>query len=281
MIDTSATHTLITRSLLETFPHPPIQTISTTTTILHDTYTMISVYGMVSLRIYIYQSYFHTYFCLCIESLGVDPILSMDWCRTYNVILSIHQQELLLHHPQYSQTTVRFQDTIFVPVRLAKSIQLAPYHQHIILLITPLSSASQISYTPDTNLCNQMNIFIPDAILYVRYFRTFILTSNLVIARCTLRRGTILGHITFFSTFPAPVKLASFSCSLPFSLLNSPLITASSIKPKPTPDPSDIDSIIQNLVHLITDPEEEQTFSTILQPCCNVFDVSKPNIAKT
>ena len=45
-----------------------------------------------------------------------------------------------------------------------------------------------------------------------------------------------------------------------FPTPNSSLITLFSIQPKPTPNSSDIGSIIQNLVRHITNPEEKQIF---------------------
>ena len=80
------------------------------------------------------------------------------------------------------------------------------------------------------------------------------------------------------STSLSPIKLTSLSCS---ASLNSSLIALSSIQPSSIPNPSDIHSIIQKLAHPITDSEEDQTFSTILQRYCNVFDLSKHTIAKT
>ena len=153
MIDTGATHTLITRSLLETIPYPPIKNTSTITVTLGDAHITILVYGTVPLCIYIYINHIPTYTsAFVVDSLGIDLILGMDWCRTYNSILRIRQQELLLHHPQYGQTIVQFQDTTSIPICLAQSIQLDPYHEHIVPLITPVSSASQVFYTPDTTL---------------------------------------------------------------------------------------------------------------------------------
>ena len=102
MIDTDATHTLITRSFLEAIPHPPIKKTSTITATLGDAHTTISVYGIVPLCIYV--NHIPTYTsAFVIDPLGIDVILGMDWCRTYNVIFRIHQQEPLLHHPQYGQ----------------------------------------------------------------------------------------------------------------------------------------------------------------------------------
>ena len=76
MIDTGAAHTLKTRPLLQTLRQPPIQTPHTTTAILGDAHTNISLYGMVPLctYIYIYQSYSYT--CLCFSRL-------ITKCRSY------------------------------------------------------------------------------------------------------------------------------------------------------------------------------------------------------
>ena len=102
---------------------------------------------------HIYINHIPTYTsAFVVDSLGIDLILGMDWCRTYNIILRIRQQEFLLHHPQYGQTIVQFQDTTSIPVRLTQSIQLDPYHEHIVPLIKPVSSASQVSYTSDATL---------------------------------------------------------------------------------------------------------------------------------
>ncbi|CAF4634853.1 unnamed protein product [Rotaria sp. Silwood2] len=280
MLDTDATHTLITRSLLNTFSHSPIQKTSITTAVLGDANTTISLHGIV--RLCICVNHIPTYVSVVVVgSLSVDLILGMDWCRQYNVVLRIPQQELLLHHPQYGQTTVQFQDNISIPVRLAQSIQLAPYHEHIICLLTPISSASQVSYTPDTILCKKKNIFIPDAILRVNTFHTSILISNLAKTPSKLRKGTILGNISFFPSSPVPIKITSLPSSTWFPLSNSSLVTLSSIQPKITHNPSDIDSIIDDLVSSITDTEGKQIFYNILQRHRTVFDLSKHTTAKT
>ena len=140
VINTGTTHALITRSLLQTLLHPPIQTTYTTTTVLGDAHTTISLYGMISL-VYVYQSYPHIYPFFVVESLGLDLVLDMNWCHTYNIILCVPHQELL-HHSQYGQTVVHFQGAISVPICLAQSIQLAPYYKHLIPLSTLLSAAN-------------------------------------------------------------------------------------------------------------------------------------------
>ena len=280
MIDTGATHTLVTRSLLNTFPHARVQKTSSVVAMLGDASTTISVYGIVRLCIYI--NCIPTYVsAFVVDSLGTDLILGMDWCHTYDVLLRIRQHELLLRHPRYGSTTVPFLDTISVPVRLAQSIQLAPFHEHIVRLVAPLSSALQVSYTPDANLCKKKNIFIPASIVYINRFHASILISNPTKTPCTLRKDMILGTITFFPPLPAPVKLTSLFPSICPSFPGKRLIEFSSIQPTSTPNFPDIDSIIYDLVHHIIDPEAKQVFCTILQRHRRVFDLSKHSIAKT
>jgi hypothetical protein len=280
MVDTGATHSLITRSTLNTLPHLSIQKTFTTLAMLGDASTTIPVHGMVRLCIYI--NHIPTYASVfVVDSLGADFILGMDWCRAYDVLLRIRQQELLLRHPQYGTTTVQFQDTISVPVRLAETIQLAPCHEHIVRLTTPLSSASQVSYIPDASLCKKKKLFIPDAVLHIHRFQTAIIISNPAMTPCTLRKNTILGNVTFFPFFPAPLKITSLPSSTRSSFPSMFVPTVSSIQPTPSKNISDIDSIIHELVHPITDTKEKQVFSSILQRHRRVFDLSKHTIAKT
>lgn len=280
MVDTGATHTLITNSLLKTLSHVPIKKAYNTNAILGDASTKISIHGIVHLCVYI--NHIPTYVsAFVVDSLGVDFILGMDWCRTYDVALRIRQQELIIRHPRYGKTTIHFQDTVSVPIRLAQSIQLAPYHEHIVQLTTPLSSALQVSYIPDANLCKQKNVFIPEAILYVNRFQTSIVISNLVKTPCTLRKDTILGNITFFPSFPRPTKISSLSSSLHHSKLAESMISVSSIQPSFSQKSSELDSIINDLVLPIKNTDIKTAFSTILQKYRQVFDTSKHTIAKT
>ena len=280
MVDTGATHSLITRSILNTFSHPPIQKTFTTFATLGDASTTISVYGIV--RLCIYLNHIPTYASVfVVDSLGADFILGMDWCRKYDVVLRVRQQQLLLRHSQYGKTTVPFRDSVSIPVRLAQSIQLAPHHEHIVPLITPVSSAHQVSYTPDPDLCRKKKIFIPDALLHVHCFRTFIIISNSGNTSCTLRKDTILGNITFFPPFPAAVKITSLPSNSYPPVPCTSAVTLSSIQTCPTSTSSNTDSIIDDLVSPINDLEERQVFSSILQRYRRVFDLSTHTVAKT
>lgn len=280
MVDTGATHSLITRSTLDRFLHPPIEKTSISTAVLGDASTTISVYGVVRLCIYI--NHIPTVASVfVVDSLGADFILGIDWCHYNDVSLRIRAQQLLIRHPCYGTTTVPFLDTVSVPVRLAHSIQLAPHHEHVVSLFAPLSSASHVSYTPDDVLCTKKHLVIPEAILKINHFHTYMLIHNSASTPCTLRKDTVLGNITFFSNFPAPITFSSLSSSIPSRFRNSPLLSLSSIQPSSTCSTSNVDSVIQNLVQHIVDDQVKQEFLTILRQHQRVFDSSKHTIAKT
>ncbi|CAF2802509.1 unnamed protein product [Rotaria sp. Silwood2] len=280
MVDTGATHTLIARSALETFSHPPINKSFTTTAVLGDASTTIIVHGFVRLCIYVncvptYASVF------VVNSLGVDFILGMDWCLNNGVLLHLREQQLIVRHPVYGHTIVHFLDSVSIPIRLAQSIQLAPCHEHIVRTFIPLSFASCVSYTPDRILCRRKKICIPDALLKITRFHSYILIHNAANTPCTLRKDTIVGTIDFFNNFPTPINVTTFPSSLCLSSSHLPLISLSSIQPTSVNQISTLDSILCDLVNHIIDEEEKNDFSAILNRYRRVFDVSKPTIAKT
>ena len=200
MVNTGATHSLIFLSTLSTFSHPPIQPTSTTTAVLGDASTTITVRGFVRLCFYINRIPTYTS-VFAVHSLGVDFILGMDWCFHNVVLLCLREQKLLVRHPFYGTTTVQLLDSVSIPIRLAQSIQLLPHHEHLVRLVAPLSSASCVRYTPDDVFCRRKNIYLPHALLKVNHFQSHIMIHNRASTPCTLRKGTVLGALHFFNTF--------------------------------------------------------------------------------
>ena len=238
MVDTGATHSLITRSLLDTFPNIQIDPTSTTTALLGDASTAIVVHGTARLCVYI--NHIPTFVSVfVVDSLSIDFILGMDWCRAYDVVLHVRQQHLSLQHPHYGVTRVSFHETASVPVRLAQSIQLAPHHDHIVRLFVPVSSASDVIYTPDFNLCKTKHVSIPDALLSIKSFHSCIVISNSSKTHRTLSRHTIIGHISFSSTSFSHHTLSSLASStnpsFSSSSSSSSPVSLSSIMPTSIP----------------------------------------------
>jgi len=160
MVDTGATHILITRSLLHTFSHVQLTKTSSISALLGDASTAISVQGVAQLCIYV--NHILTY----VFAYVVDLILGMNGCRTYDVSLRIHQHELCLRHSHYGSTTVSFLNNVSVPARLAHSVQ----------LLAPLSSALQVVFTLDIQFCQRKTLFIPESLILLHgiYLHNFI-----------------------------------------------------------------------------------------------------------
>ncbi|CAF1004573.1 unnamed protein product [Rotaria sordida] len=192
MADSGATHSLITRSTLARFPHPPAQKTFKPIAVLGDASTAIAVHGSVLLCIYINSIPIYTSVFI-VDSLGADIILGMNWCHNNNVLLRVPQQQLLIRHPRYGATTVPFLDIVYVPIRLAQSIQLALHHEHIVSLYAPVPSALPVFCTLDSLLCMEKQLVISDVVLKINRFHTYMLIHNSANTPCTLRAHTIIG----------------------------------------------------------------------------------------
>ncbi|CAF1523718.1 unnamed protein product [Adineta ricciae] len=276
MVDTGATHTLITRSFLDTLPGAQFTQTAAISALLGDASTALHVHGVAHLCVYVNQlpTYVSAY---VVDSLGVNLILGMDWCRTYDVSIHIRQHEIRLHHSSYGSTSISFLPSVSIPARLTHAVHLNPSYDHIVQLSAPLSSAVAVVFTPDSNLCQRKRLFIPDAVVCIDRFHTSLVVSNLAANSCMLSSNTVLGTFTFFSSFPAAINLASLSHSQSSFAASSPFSLAS----VSTVAISDIDPVIQTLINPISDNSTRQTFPSILHNHRRVFDISKHSIADT
>ena len=113
MIDTGATHILVTQSFLRTLPSVDIAPTSITSAFLGDASSTIAILGVAHLRINIKHVPTFT-LAHVVETLHTDLILGMDWCNANDVRLCVRDQTLQLRHGSHGIVTV--------PARLAQSI---------------------------------------------------------------------------------------------------------------------------------------------------------------
>ena len=280
MVDTGATHTLVTHAFLRSIPPLPIDPPSVTTAFLGDASSTIPILGVVRLCIYINDvPTFAT--AHVVESLNTDLILGMDWCTDHNVRLCMRDQTVELHHPLHGILAIPFLKHVTAPAHLAQSVTLLPRHEHFVCLYTPISSASHVSYSPDLSFCRTRNLVIPDAVLKINRFRTYMLVYNPNPTACTLKKHLHLDDISYFSE--SSVTLSSIaSASAPHSH------TLSTIQLPPAPASLSISSIspelsatLTSLVSHLSDVPQHTAMLTILQQHCRVFDTSRHSIAKT
>ena len=279
MVDTGATHTLITRSLLLTLPHPPVQSTTVTAAFLGDASTTIAIRGVVRLCIYINRipTFVSVY---VVDSLNIDLILGMDWCSQNNVQLHVGEKTLRLQHSRFGCTQVPFLDSIDIPARLAQSITLLPHHEHIIRLYTPISSADSVCFTPANLFCRKRHIVMPEAVLKVNRFHTYMLVYNSSNTSRILKKHTTLGNMNYFPPSAVSTSIVTCSSSVNFPHLGSlPIPSVPNSLPN-TPSP-EVTTVLEQLVCHLSDAQQKSEFAAILHRHQRVFDLSSHSIAKT
>ncbi|CAF4305349.1 unnamed protein product, partial [Rotaria sp. Silwood2] len=155
MLDTGAITSRISQSELNHISHITIQPIQTTA-ILGDGQTKIMVNSVVKLNVTI--NHITTIITVLVaESLGANLILGMGWCNSNYVNVNIGKKQVEINHPQHGTTTTPFLEVGSVEVRLAECITLLPYHEHIVKMHVPISSATLVSFTSDSKKCTKLN----------------------------------------------------------------------------------------------------------------------------
>ncbi|CAF1573858.1 unnamed protein product, partial [Adineta steineri] len=279
MVDTGATTSLISRSELNTIPHSSIQPTDTTAT-LGDGRTQISINGLVELAITI-NNITTCIKALIVESLGANIILGMDWCKLNNVKVNIHQNQIEITHPQYGNTTTPFINDGSVDACLDERVALLPYHEHIVKMQTPISSAMLAIFLPDFKKCSKLKIEIPDAFVEIKDFSFYITIFNPTTNVHTLDSKLKLGSIYYQSN--TEIMYNVFETSKP-SNSATPCVAINAIEvnePPQLPSTPIVDNILQELVAHIHDEQHRKDFLKILHDNKRSFDTSKMTRATT
>ena len=277
MVDTGATTSLISKSELNTIPHSSIIPTATTAT-LGDGRTQIAVDGLVELPITV-NNITTCIKALIVESLGANIILGMDWCKLNNVNVDIYRNQVEIIHPEHGNTTIPFITDGAIDAHLDESIALLPFHEHIVKLKTPVSSATLATFLPDTKKCSKLKIDIPEAFVEIKDFSFYILISNPTKNVHRLNAKLKLGSIHYQSKNETMFNILT-SPSSPGS--NADNVSINTIKTFENPSPtSTVDNILQELVVHIQEKQHHGDFLTILQQNKRSFDTSKMTRAST
>ena len=271
MIDTGATHILVTQSFLRTLPSVDIAPTSITSAFLGDASSTIAILGVAHLRINIKHVPTFT-LAHVVETLHTDLILGMDWCNANDVRLCVRDQTLQLRHGSHGIVTV--------PARLAQSITLLPHQEHLVSLYAPLSSASRVSYNPASHLSRTRHIVTPEAVLKITNFHSYIIIYNAHSTACRLKKHTYPGDTSYFSDSCLSISSVSSRPAAP-PLLSNINLSSSNPSPSHLTTHHGLDHTLQHLIHHLTDPSHHIAFLDLLHSHSDVFDTSHHSIAKT
>jgi transposase InsO family protein len=280
MIDTGATHTLITSSFLRTIPPLPVWQSSTPAAFLGDVSSTIAIHGVVRLCVFVADA--PTFVTAhIVDSLHTDVILGMDWCTRHDVRLCVRDQTVQLRPPCHGLISVPFLQHNTIPVRLAQSVTLLPHHEHIVRLRAPLSSASSVSYTPAGFFCRTRHLVIPDAVLKINNFHTYLLLSNPNSTPCTLQQDLYLGDISYICASAVAVSDLTNHHHRLHPSLNTIHVPPAPAASYTSPIVPTLPDTLTGLVSHLSDPQTHTTFLNILRRYSQVFDTSRHTIAKT
>ena len=271
MVDTGATTSIVSRSVLDRIPHSPIQPMDTTTT-LGDGRTKISVHGIVELPVGI-DGIVTDLTVIIVESLGASLILGMDWCNQINANVNMETKQVIISHPKHGTATAPFVNDKPADVYLAEPIVLMPFHEHVVKVRTPIEAADVACFEADTQTCCKLNVQVPDAVVSIKdsffYMCVYNPSRNVHPLAVNTRLGSVYQQPTnevLHHILPSAGYAGDGIHQTERQIgIGAPVV----------------DDVIKGLVAHIADVRERDDFLQILQQSKRSFDVSKMTRANT
>ncbi|CAF3324288.1 unnamed protein product [Rotaria socialis] len=196
LLDTGASNTFIHTSTLSKIRHNTINRIRGKYT-LADGNTTVDIVGEV--EIYIKIGHIETRITALIsKSLSTLCILGQDWIRKYAVDIC-QSTELIIIHTSRSSATIRMDNNMDkhnFDLKLINTIILQPQHETIVRLKSPISSSTNVVFHPNRNLQYTKLIAIPNALLSIQNYETYVTIANPTNKICRIPIHTNIGHFT-------------------------------------------------------------------------------------
>ena len=271
LIDTGSSYSFVRSSVLASLQHSTIRPHTVHLT-LADGVTPLPVVGEVSLNVNI--KHIRTPVrCFVVDDLCCDCLLGTDWIAINRVTLDFHHRRLIVRTPD-RYASVRLEtdvENLSFPVHILRATVVPPYNQVVVKARVPISSSGQALFTPRQKLGINRTIDVPEAILTVNRYMTYVTVSNPSHRPCYLARNTRLGHI---SPLHSAASLAPIT-----RLMDIPDAENSTISPSSTATLSTIlDTLTQ---HVTPDTGDRAALHAILTKYLSLFDTSTPKIADT
>ena len=263
VLDTGATTSLISKSMLDSVNHSRVHLNETSVT-LGDGSTTINGIGTVALCISV-KHITSIINALIIEKLGAPIILGMDWCVANNATVNIEQKQINIEHRVFGSAVTPFVDSKGVEARLVENIELLPYHEHVVMMAVPVSSVDTATFLPDTKRMSHLKLQAPDSIIQIKNTFFYICLYNPTKYPHKLASGTILGHVSYQEPLDKGISLCNISAQ-----------NQTDVKIA-----NEVNDSIRNLLMEIEDEEVRNGFSTILNKYAKIFDNSKMTRANT
>ncbi|CAF4986639.1 unnamed protein product, partial [Rotaria socialis] len=193
LLDTGASNTFIHTSTLSKIRHNKINRIKGKYT-LADGNTTVDIVGEV--EIYIQIGNIETRITALIsKSLSTLCILGQDWIRKYAVDIC-QSTKLIVIHTLRSSATIRMDNNMDkhnFDLKLINTVILQPQHETIVRLKSPISSSGNVVFHPNRNLQYTKLIAIPNALLSINNYETYVTIANPTNKICRIPIHTNIG----------------------------------------------------------------------------------------
>ncbi len=271
LLDTGASNTFIHRSILSRIRHNPIKRSKGKYT-LADGNTTVDIDGEV--EIYIRIGHIGTRITALIsKSLSTFCILGQDWIRKYSVDI-FQSSKLIVIHTARTSATISMDHDIdkhSFDLKLANTIILKPQHETIVRLKSPISCSPNVVFHPNRNIQHQKLIAIPNALLSIRDYATYITITNPTNKICRIPIHTNIGSFN--------VQSSDIRCYTINSCLNNDHRSSNEQQPEVQKhDP--LETVFDQLLDHIQNPNEKFEIHQLLIKYKKIFDTSTPSIAK-
>ncbi|CAF1556066.1 unnamed protein product, partial [Didymodactylos carnosus] len=197
MINTGATHSIITEKTLRRTKYRKFITNRNLQLFMGDGYSPLEAIGVVDLDIKI-NSTLTTISAFVVKHLSADCLLGMDYINKYKLKLDMAEHTISIRTNQTTTTISINQqpEELRLPVRLINSVIIPPLQEVSVLVSAGISSAS-VLFKPSFNLKRQVPLLMCNSILAVERHTTSVPLYNPSHYAQYLSKGIILGTIRF------------------------------------------------------------------------------------
>ncbi|CAF2143978.1 unnamed protein product [Rotaria magnacalcarata] len=272
LLDTGASNTFIHTSTLSKIRHNTINRVRGKYT-LADGNTTVDIVGEV--EIYIKIGHIETRITALIsKSLSTLCILGQDWIRKYAVDIC-QSTELIVIHTSRSSATIRMDNNMDkhnFDLKLINTIILQPQHETIVRLKSPISSSTNVVFHPNRNLQYTKLIAIPNALLSIKNYETYVTIANPTNKICRIPIHTNIGH---FTIQPSDIRCYSIN-----SCLDTDHSSFNEQQQLEINKHDTTEMIFDQLLDHIQNKNEKLEIYQLLIKYKKIFDTSTPSIAK-
>lgn len=195
LVDTGASNTIIQSTILREIGRSRIEEMKEEMT-LADGRSSININGKVEIDIHV-NNMITTVMALISDSLSIPCILGQDWIRKYNVDIYHSTNEMVVHVlgsttkiPIETNTSNQVTD-----VKLAQAVVIQPQHGIIAKLKSSIELSSSVIFQPNQYIQDKYLIAVPNALLSVENYTTYITISNPTNSVCRIPSDTKIGQV--------------------------------------------------------------------------------------